>query len=83
MKFVIVLCFVVWLPSHVLQACLPDLRQGWVLDIKSRNFAVSCPLQHFLRLAGTALSSVGVLDYDADHGNELGILERGQNEQVT
>ena len=40
-------------------------------------------MQHFLRLAGTALSSVGVLDYDADHGNELGILERGQNEQVT
>jgi hypothetical protein len=39
--------------------------------------------QHFLRLAGTALSSVGVLDYDADAGNELGILERGQNEQVT
>lgn len=39
--------------------------------------------QHFLRLAGTALSSVGVLDYDADAGNELSILERGQNEQVT
>jgi hypothetical protein len=43
---------------------------------------VSRRLQHFLRLAGMALSSVGVLDYDADHGNELGILERGQNEQV-
>jgi hypothetical protein len=41
-----------------------------------------CPSQHFLRLAGMALSSVGVLDYDADAGNELKILEGGQNEQV-
>lgn len=66
-----------------LRSLLAAISKG-VLQRSSLHRVTACELlQGFLRLAGEALNSVGVLDYDASSGAELNTLERGQTEQVT